>query len=143
MFCAVPCGVHRQLHASGGPILGPALRSALSPPGHGVCRAGQWLHLEFHCGLQLLVSPGTSLWLAVTCFAWNFTVAYSYLLFHLELHHSFHRITCYFTRNFAMASSYLLFHLELCHGLELLVISPGILPWLRVTCYFTWNFAMA
>ena len=86
-------------------------------------------HLELHCGLQLLVSPGTSLWLTVTCFTWNFIVSYSNLLFHLELHHSFLRVSSYF-------------HLELCRGLELLVISLGTLPWLSITYYFTRNFAM-
>ena len=81
VFCAVPCGVHRQLHASGGPILRPALRPAFCPLGHGVCRTGQWLHLELHCGLQLLLSPGISLWLTVTCcFSWSFTTAFLELL---------------------------------------------------------------
>ena len=61
-------------------------------------------HLELHCGLQLLVSPGISLWHIVTCcFTWSFTTAFIELLVISPGILPWLRVTCYFTWNFAMA----------------------------------------
>ena len=142
VFCAVPCHVHWQLvdHVC-------VLCSTLWCPSTTTCQ--WWTHSRacisvssqssWPWGLpsRSVASPGISLWLTVTCFTWNFTVDYSYLI-HLELHCGLHLLA-------VSPAAFLefLFHLELCRGLELLVISLGTLPWLSFTYYFTWNFAVA
>ena len=124
VFCAVPCGAHGQLtdHVC---VLCSTLWCLLTANGPCVCfvqypvvSIDNYMPVVdpfsgLHFGqLSVLLAMGSAE--QVSGFTWNFTVAYSYLLFHLEL----------------------------CCGLELLVISLGTLPWLRVTYYFTLNFAV-